>query len=195
MRASFDTSARRVVLKSGVAYFELAADPRPFIVRTSFGEVRAQGRAFVVRVDAGEAVVTVLDGTLVASSSRGASLLASLLPRPASQTVRTGDEALLARNAGPGVIHVATSALPNRLAWRDGHVALDRARLEDAALEVTRFSGVRFTFTDPVLGDVRVSGYFDGGDVDAFVAALRLNFGIAAERSSEAIVLRRAPAS
>lgn len=189
MRVAYDGRARRIWLKQGVAYFEVAPDARPFLVSTRFGEVRSMARAFVVRVEGSSAVVTVLDGALSVSGDQGSSLLARFAAHPPVRVLRAGDEAMLGARA-PSVEHVAASVVQNRLAWRDGHVALDHARLEDAALEVTRFSGARFVFADPGLGDVRVSGYFDGGDVDAFVAALRRNFGLETERRDDTIILR-----
>jgi transmembrane sensor len=196
---------QRALLQSGVGYFEIAPGSAPFVVVTRFGDIRGgaipggaiQGGAspggagaFVVRIDENGAVVTVLAGTVGAFPQHGHSLLARLAAQASRPLpVAAGHELALAGAQAP--IALAHEAVSERLAWREGHVALDHARLGDAALEVTRFSGVRFEFADPALAEVRVSGYFSGGDVEAFCAALRANFAMIATRDGSAIRLAR----
>jgi transmembrane sensor len=186
-RISLNGRERRVRLARGVAYFQVADDPRPFVVSTRFGDVVAHARAFVVRIDASEAVVTVLDGTAFVEAPRGGSLLARLISKPARE-VQQGQEAMLNAHVRD-VEALDAEGVAARLAWRDGHIALSQARLEDAALEVTRFSGVRFVFAHPALAELRVSGYFDGGDVGAFLRALNANLGVAAAHNGDEITL------
>lgn len=192
LAVSMDQQQRRIELRRGIAFFDVAHNPaRPFNVRTPFGEIRVLGTAFVVRVGDENATATVLRGTVEGAPPRGATLWARTHAPPhvraeANQEITLGGPAAALEDISP-----ATTA--QRLAWREGMVALDEASLREAAAEVTRYSGVRFTFVDSGLGDERVSGYFDGRDTEGFLAMLRANFAIEAEPAGEgAIALRRA---
>ena len=58
-----------------------------------------------------------------------------------------------------------------------------------AVADVTRQSGVRFTFSDPALADLRVGGLVRADDLDAFLTLLNNNLAVRSERRDGEIVL------
>ena len=68
-------------------------------------------------------------------------------------------------------------------------LAFDDTPLSEAVADVTRQSGVRFSFADPALADLRVGGLVRADDLDAFLALLTNNLAIASERRDDEIIL------
>ena len=79
--------------------------------------------------------------------------------------------------------------LARRTLWRDGMLAFDDTPLSEAVADVTRQSGVRFTFAEPALADLRVGGLVRADDLDAFLELLRNNLAIHTERRGDDIIL------
>jgi transmembrane sensor len=79
--------------------------------------------------------------------------------------------------------------LARRTLWREGMLAFDDTPLSEAVADVTRQSGVRFTFADPALADLRVGGLVRADDLDAFLTLLNNNLAVRSERRDGEIVL------
>lgn len=74
------------------------------------------------------------------------------------------------------------------MAWRDGMLAFDGETLREATAEVERNTGVRFVFTDPSLGNMRIGGYVSASDAEGFIALPRDSLDLAVQRRSETVV-------
>jgi transmembrane sensor len=185
---------RRVRLRDGTAAFVVTHDPaRPFIIETPHGEVRVLGTRFVVRVGNHGATATILEGAVSAIGPEPSSLWGRLTTSRPPLSAGANDEISFTSD-GVVVRSLAPTAVASRLAWREGMVSLDNATLADACREVTRFSGIEFGLADRELADIRVSGYFDGADVGAFVTLLTGNFDIIASPPIDGrITLRASP--
>lgn len=175
---------REVRLLAGEALFAIAENPTGlFSITTPTGAVEAASGEILVKLLPRGARVSVLsEGARV--SRRG------LVAQRASITVGAGAEVVLGGDvtvdqANPG-------QLARRLSWRDGVLSFDDTPLAEAAADVTRQTGVAFIFADPALARLRVGGLVRADDVDAFLALLRANLAIAAERRDDTITLSAA---
>lgn len=158
---------RQIVLHQGEILVETAADrgtpaPRPFVVRTAHGRLRALGTRFVVRTEDGASDgatrLTVLEGAV------------EVRPRLAPETaaiIRAGQQTQLSAYA------VAETQPADRHAadWSRGLLIADSMRLADFAAELARHRrGV--LRCDPAVARLRITGAFRLDNTDAILAAL-----------------------
>jgi transmembrane sensor len=191
LNIEFDAQQRRVVLTEGEATFHVAhGQPRPFIVVTPYGTVRAVGTAFNIRLEPQRAAVLVTDGTIAVAPVPDAQDAMPAEPH----MVSAGNKVLVMR-ALVDVRAAVPSDVARTLAWQGGGLSFEGETLAEAVAEFNRYNGKRMTLLDPSLAALRIGGYFRTSDVDAFLAALRQNFDIVPDRSKTGqIGLYRRPA-
>lgn len=168
--------ARRVRLVRGQAFFDVAHDAsRPFVVAAGAADVRAIGTRFDVRRDAGHVRITLVQGLVeVRGPAAGA---AAVRLHPGEQVSANG--ALSAPR--PVDLDAATS-------WTDGRIVFHAVPLRAAIAEVNRYSRRKIVLDAPGLADEAVSGAFDSGDIDAFVAAVSTLQGLRAEPQGDGAI-------
>lgn len=168
----FDASQRRIVLQAGEILIHTAPDnlqpPRPFLVQTGQGLIRALGTRFVVRQESdGRSQVTVLEHAVEIQPRLGG----APLRLDAGQSTRFSEQA-------------AETILPAPVgsdAWRQGSLVADRQRLEDFLAELARHRpGV--LRCAPEVADLRLSGVFQLDDTDRVLAILEENLPITVRR-------------
>lgn len=174
MDIAFDGSRRVLRLVAGEVMITTGhgdgarADPRPFIVQTRDGDIRALGTRFIVRQYADETGVAVLEHSVeVTPAGAGAS--------PA--LLRAGERlAFTRKRVGPrGSVDVPATA------WTRGQLIAEDARLGDFIEELSRFRpGV--LRCDPAVADLRFSGVFPIADTDRILALLPNSLPVAIRR-------------
>lgn len=177
---------RRVRLERGEATFKVARETdRPFEVVRGDAVVRALGTEFNVMSVSNEVSVDVLEGRVQLRADTG--------PHAGQAVVLSAGEA--ARFTPASGIGPVTRADVDRIsAWHARRIELDDAPLAVLVAESNRYSETPIVIGDPELSDVRISGVFRAGDVDALTEALHEALGIRADRAAGRIVLR-APAA
>ncbi|VDC33947.1 FecR family protein [Pseudogemmobacter humi] len=168
-----DAQERRVVLLRGSAWFDVAMTGQPFVVRAGDGEVHVLGTAFDI---------SILDG--------GASVA---LERGEVRVSRDGKEVMLEPGQGvswngEGLGEAREVAVDEAMAWKDGRLIFDRARLADILARLGRYRSGRIL----VLGDLaemRVSGSFSLDDPDAALRSLSATFGFSVRGIGTPIVV------
>jgi transmembrane sensor len=197
---------------------ELADGTRVLLNASSRIEARIRDDRRDARVTAGEALFTIVEshaGLFSISTPAGkietasGQVLVKLLPQGArvallsngaraSRRTWMGESSTVTAGANSEIVFgredVAVDAstaeqLARRTLWREGMLAFDDTPLSEAVADVTRQSGVRFTFADPALADLRVGGLVRADELDAFLALLTNNLGIASERRDDEILL------
>ncbi len=158
----FSTGERRVTLLRGTAFFSVARTGVPFTVDAADGEVRVLGTQFDVRLDKGGAVVTLAQGKVEVEAGEH---VATLTP---GEQVR-----FAARDIGP----VSKPDLDAALAWREGRLIFNDARLADVVAEVARYRPGRVIITNDKLADWVVSGSLSLDDPDAALRSLQSSVG------------------
>ena len=161
---------RDVALGRGQAYFDVAHDPRrPFIVTAEGLSVRAVGTRFDVRRNAGRSTsvrVTLVEGSVeLRTKTRGEVL-----------TLKPGEQVAYAPGHPLGA--AAPSDIPAATGWTGGHIVFHETPLVAAVAEINRYSRRRIILEAGPLASAPVSGVFDVGDTDAFIAGVATLYGL-----------------
>lgn len=168
LTARIDAGQRRIELKAGEAYFDVAHfdSNRPFTVRAGEAEVRVTGTRFNVRRTEDGVRVDVLEGRVLA----GAEGRAGAVPLTAHQAASLDKD---------GVVRWRGSAQDVRIDnWRRGRVYFEDTPLREAVAEMNRYAPVRMVIVTPRLGDMPVSGVFRAGSSDTFASAVSLSHAV-----------------
>lgn len=162
----FGTLERRVLLRAGEILVATAPDrppegasaPRPFIVETAEGSIRALGTRFTVRQLDAASWVQVLEGAV------------EIAPRAGDETpvrLEAGQQARFSRSAVEPLRAVDATAA----AWTRGMLVAERQRLADFLAELSRYRrGV--LRCDPAVADLVVSGVYPLADTDRVLQSL-----------------------
>jgi len=154
----FDDKQRRIVLQEGEILVQTGHnDPRPFIVETGEGRMRALGTRFLVKREDEGTRLSVLQSAVAAHPQAS----------DAEQILREGQQVLMRRDGlGP------TLALnPGADAWTRGMLVVDNARLEDLVHELGRYRR-GYLGVEPKVADLRITGSFPLHDTDLALTAL-----------------------
>lgn len=154
----FDDKQRRIVLQEGEILVETGHDdPRPFIVETREGRLRALGTRFLVKREDEGTRLSVLKSAVAAHPQATDS----------EQILREGQQVLMRRDGlGPTV-----ALNPGADAWTRGMLVVDNARLEDLVHELGRYRR-GYLGVEPRVADLRITGSFPLHDIDLALAAL-----------------------
>lgn len=181
--------SRRIVLKQGEAWFQVAKDPkRPFVVAAGAVRIRAVGTAFSVRRgdDAGAGVDVMVTEGVVETWVEG--------DERSRRRVSAGSRVILAGAASP-VVAKTPSEIERSLAWRNGEIALDGESLEQAAKLFNRYNSRQIVIDDPALARERFVGLFQTNEPESFAAAVAATLGAVVEGDVQAIRISRAHSS
>lgn len=172
---------RSVTLVSGQAFFEVEGDPaRPFVVTAGETTVTAVGTRFDVRRLGQGAKVTLIEGRVDVGTSSASKPAWSLTP---------GQQVVTARRR-PEVRSVDAA---RETSWTAGRLIFAATPIGEAVAEVSRYSDRRIELKDTGIAQIPVSGAFDTGDTDAFIAALSDLYGVTASTSPDGVIILEAP--
>jgi transmembrane sensor len=171
----FSEQRRDIQLPVGEAFFSVMKDRRrPFIVRSSGGDITAVGTAFNVRavtdhitVAVSEGVVTVAPGALLATSEQSGVRVAS-----GQQVTFTGQESVKA------LAITQSPALGERARWREGVLVYRDEPLRDVVSDVARYSDKQLEIADGEVGSLHYSGIVYQGAIDEWASALPESFPV-----------------
>lgn len=168
----FDKQERRLFLHSGEVLVETAPgnDPRPFIVETEQGNLRALGTRFIVRREG--------DGTrLIVLRSAVAALPGDLRE---GRTLRAGEQVLMHR----GHLGDSREAPVAADAWSHGMLVVDDLPLSELLKKLGEYRP-GYLGLDPSLESLRISGSFPLHDTDRALAALPPSLPVRIERHTD----------
>ena len=184
VQLNFNGQRRDVILLRGEALFDVAKDAsRPFVVEVDGKLVTAIGTMFSVRRDDNEVRVTLIEGVVTVDhensedpAARGPKRLS-----PGEQLVSGGDGAFQ-------ISSINTAAVTS---WRNGQLVFDNESLGTIVGEVNRYTSRKLVLGDDTLKELKVSGVFQVGSVDAFAAALEVSFPVTSStaQNGEIVVL------
>lgn len=161
LRVRLSSELRRIELESGQAFFDVAHDPdRPFVVAADGSEVRALGTRFDVRREGDAIRVVLVEGKVRVDAPRQSST--HTLAPGQQLDVRAG------RAASPIRVDAASAT-----SWTSGRLVFQNRPLQGAIDEVNRYSQAKIILDAPALAATPVSGSFESGDTEAFVAAVQ----------------------
>lgn len=160
----FDGTQRLVRLVAGeilVATGHAATgrpDPRPFIVETAQGRVRALGTRFAVRQQGDQTQVTVLQSAVEITPFDGAAK---------ARVLQAGEQAAFTRQD----VDAPTPASAHADAWVRGQIVADEMRLDDFVAELARHRRGLLRCA-PEVADLRLSGVFPLPDTERILETL-----------------------
>jgi transmembrane sensor len=189
IEVNYDEHARRVRLVRGEARFDVSKRPTwPFLVSVGDQEIRALGTSFIVRHDNDQDLsVTLVDGRIsVAPVSENGEA-----PQQAPQVLVPGQRLVISRHHAPAMDRPELSRVT---AWERGRVEFEETSLEDATIEMNRYTTTHVIIPDIDVAHLRIGGVFRAGDTEEFVKIVTATFGLRTERNGGDIVLSRSAA-
>ena len=164
----FAGSERRLYLRSGEILVQTAhGDPRPFVVDTPQGRLRALGTRFLVRREGLATRLIVLQATVAAQAQAS----------PGEQLIEAGQQVLM-QAGGLGQPGAAPSGAD---AWSRGMLVVENQRLGDLLATLGEYRH-GYLGVDPAIADLRISGSFPLHDSDRALAALPPSLPVRIER-------------
>ena len=180
IKVSFSESQRTIHLLNGEAHFDVANDPqRPLKVMVSGKAVEAIGTAFSVRKKSETNVEVAVDEGLVAVYQLKS--LSSEFTKPLLKASLDAGDVLTIDERGVELSEYDIDEMEDRLAWRNGMIVINDETLNHVIDEFSRYSEQKILLADRAMGEIRVAGYFNLGDMDALLVALERNFKIRSE--------------
>jgi transmembrane sensor len=186
---AYSPRERHVSLLRGQALFEVEKAKAPFIVAAGRSRTRALGTQFEVYARPTGVAVTLLEGSVVVSTSPEEKGLFGFGPGsadPEGRVLTQGDRLEIAGDGSQTVSRVEPGAA---LQWRSGIVQFDDVTLAEAVTELNRYSTTQIRVSDPRLAAERLSGTFRTGAPEEFVANIALFLPIRIEQSDHQITL------
>ena len=178
----FNDSRRSVTLATGQAMFDVEGDPgRPFVVAAGNTRVTAVGTRFDVRRSGAGARVVLVEGRVDVrreAASDGQWTLA-----PGQQVTTSTDRPT-----------VAAANLPAATSWTTGRLTFESTPIGEAVAEMNRYSRVSIELRDERISSIQISGVFNTGDVDGFVAALSDLYALRPTETDDGRIILTGPA-
>lgn len=158
-RANFPAAAdRREVVLEGRAFFAVAENPIPFVVRTLVGEVIVHGTRFEVQVSGDHLRLVVVEGTVRLGSGGGA------------PEVRSGQVAYLDRGSQPRIVdHTDVWSV---LEWPNGLLIFEATPLSRVAEELSRYFRRDVTVVGDTIRELRITAWFEDESMEEVVSAV-----------------------
>lgn len=183
LRVVMARDSRRVTLRKGQAWFEVAKDrQRPFLVDAEIAQVRAVGTAFSVRRTDEGVQVAVTEGKVATWASDASGTMTIL---------EAGQFATFRRGAPAPVTGTAPAAIERSLAWRDGEIALENETVSSATAQFNRYNRQQLIVVDHDLADERLVGLFQIDKPEVFAATLASSLDVAVTTTPGEIRLAR----
>lgn len=159
LNVKFDAKQRRVVLQEGEIFVETGGheDPRPFIVETDEGQMRALGTKFLVKRRDDGTLLSVLQSAVAAHPQASDNEL----------ILREGQQMLIQRHSLGPMVAIA----PGADAWMRGMLVVDNAPLKDVIAELGRYRPGYLGVASDV-AHLRITGSFPLNDTDLALKAL-----------------------
>jgi transmembrane sensor len=166
----YSAQQRRIVLREGEILVETGHkdnDPRPFLVETEDGRLRALGTRFVVRREAQGTRLGVLKSAVAARPEGGS----------AERILKEGEQVLMHRNG----LDTTLAMSPGADAWTRGMLVVDNVRLGDLVGELNRYRAGHLGVSDSV-ADLRITGSFPIKDTDLALKAVTTTLPVQVEQ-------------
>jgi len=148
----------------GRAFFAVVPDDRPFVVRTSIGQVTVEGTRFEVATEGEWPRVVVVEGKVRLDTPGG------------RVEVRQGQVAYW--SAGHAPVVTDHDDVWSVLEWPDGLLVFQATPLSTVADELERHFGLHVQVNDRASGDIRITAWFEDEPFDEVMSAVCLAAGV-----------------
>jgi transmembrane sensor len=176
----YGARGRHVRMISGEAFFDVAPDPaRPFTVAAGDRRIEVVGTRFNIRRSGETVRVDVVEGEV---RVRPARLAGAEIDAPGEAVLRRG-EAVVAEVGAPVMDHKRVEP-EAAVGWMRGWLSYEDATLAQIADDLARYDRREIVFTDPELGEYRVTASFGAHDIDRFFSGLAAAHPVSIDRSN-----------
>lgn len=183
VRVHYSDDVRRIEMLYGEAYFSIVRDGRRlFVLDGTTSPLRTTQALFRIRKLTGRpADILVEQGSV------------SLDPiyAPGPMLIPAHSRLILSPGKFAEPQPISPDLIARELAWRDGKIAFEGERLDQAAAEFARYSKARIEIRDRDLASEPVTGLFSAGDPAGFGRAIAQAFGAKFEERPGAVILSR----
>ena len=179
--------ARRVVLKSGAALFDVEPDPsRPFSVKTGDLTATALGTVFDVRSNGGVYRVAVAEGRVEVAYPYY--FYGWRLPFTSRRTLEAGQE--VAATGWDGLRDVRNLPVADVGAWRRRKLIYDNGTLGELVADANRYSTRKIVLADDAqsLSGRTLTASFDANNIGRILSMLVLSYPIELDESEAGVV-------
>lgn len=189
----YDENERQIRLLSGDALFEVAKNPkRPFRVYAGRGRAEAVGTAFMVRLIDREFELIVTEGR-VKLDNTSFETAAKAQPNSASdlddlQEVMVTHGQRVSSNDMNNVIAIDEQDIARYTAWMYGKHIFQGDTLKFVVDEINRHSSTQIVIADPALGELRMGGVFELGEVELFLSTLSESLNVEVRKVDENLI-------
>jgi transmembrane sensor len=187
---SLASQSRNLVLERGRATFAVAKDPlRPFSVTSHDSVVVATGTQFSVEQVNAQTRVVLYQGHVAILRKSGNRLVPSIVTQGGNQV--TADSVLVPGRElivpdAAGTLHLRSVTDPGaERAWERGQMDVADEPLGIAAARMNRYLATPRLHVSGDAAQIRISGLFDAGDVDAFVNGVATIAPVAVDRKPD----------
>lgn len=151
----FFVDKKREVFLVGEAFFEVKDDEEhPFIVQTSDLRIKVMGTKFNVSAYPSDNIIeTVLTEGKISIRENSSSLFAT------SKDLEPGQLASFNKISNETLIQVVRTE--NYTLWKEGLYKFDHSDLSRVIKKLERYYNLRFSYSDPMLGIIKISGKLD----------------------------------
>jgi transmembrane sensor len=178
LRQELTSTARVVRLEKGEAFFDVAKDPRPFVVYAGNRKITDIGTKFSVRREGDGIEVLIAEGRVRVDMSNGRA-------RP----VEAGAGSIVVARADGTLVALKTSQdIANKLSWRQGMLVFDQEELGSAAAEFNRYNNKHIIVVGAAR-NLRIGGRFRPNNVEVFTSLIKEGFGLKIEDTGTEIIV------
>ncbi len=189
IEVDFTGRQRKVNLRRGEAWFEVAKDPsKPFIVASGQARIRAVGTAFAVRRYANGTEVLVTEGTVEVWSQDGAGRRRQLTAGERA-FVSLGSTHGLRKSANAIAVSRQPGEVHRKLAWREGKLILKNQTLSEAVADFNRYSAKTIVIIDATLGGKRLFGQYQLDAPELFATDVSTVLGVPLRITADTIFI------
>ncbi|MES2823090.1 MAG: FecR domain-containing protein [Pseudomonadota bacterium] len=176
-RISYSNKIRKIELSKGEVFIEVAHDAnRPLVVYANDRFVKAVGTAFNVNlVNVKTIKLTVTEGKVVYGTADNNEK--NDIPAIKTSLVSSGQQVILG-GLVENIISISKEELNRALSWRSGKLIFNGQTLKEVLTEIERYTDYKFVMGTASIGDIQIAGYFNAGDIDKFLSAMKNNFDI-----------------
>jgi transmembrane sensor len=190
VQVSYSKKQRLLTLVRGEARFDVAKDKsRPFIVTAGEKSFTALGTIFNVQKDTDkEMELVVTEGRVLVTKSNelldNISKTLTTLPEEKlpGLLVVSGEKSIITESIKPAAEKTSFEQIQRELAWQQGMLVFNGKPLDQALIEVSRYTTAEFEISSPELAKIKVAGYFKANDIDGLLKSLNSNFNINFEK-------------
>lgn len=182
IRGRFDSTRRQVRLLRGRARFDVAREPRPFVIATGSGSVSTSASILDVAYYDKTTMVGVVSGTAEAQPT---------LHNGAIVRIASGSSLLLSRDRPVG--RTLRYTAPERR-WTAGMLAFEDVPVSTVIAAANLYSERKIVLADPALAALRFTGTFKANDTVGLAHMIAAMFGLRCDETGARDLVLSKPA-